>query len=449
MNQLDLINRLNKKTSNDQNNSELFDLLKIVNEDLMQFLDDIIDFSENPFKTIPLYQKYKELFEKIIKYKKYFYKLDKNKLDINISTAKEKLIEKMKSITSDEMSTFENIFIYFNFIELLDLNQSNQNGGVINNDTDLLTYNKKRPNAKGAFGKVYFDTYHDFPVAIKKQYIESIKDFLTEIELYGYFSGLQIGPKILKSTYKQDMGVYVLQKYTSDVYYLMENHNLTLSQFKYLETYILHLIDIMLRNDQGYVCTDIKLKNILVNYRVNKNKNENVDVINEVVLHDFDKRFCYSKNGLSFKISEDTDLSTIHNTFKHLVLLSLLSSHGAIMKEKKRKYVKEKRYMEYELNQKILFGNLDCLKQIIKTITYENISLIHNSGILRINNNIIFASLHYIFSYVGHLCSKYILTKEKFNDEKKAISYIGQKNNISTLILYVNDIINNIIRYIS
>ena len=104
--------------------------------------------------------------------------------------------------------------------------------------------------------------------------------------------------------------------------------------------------------------------------------------------------------------------------------------------------------MEYELNQKILFGNLDCLKQIIKTITYENISLIHNSGILRINNNIIFASLHYIFSYVGHLCSKYILTKEKFNDEKKAISYIGQKNNISTLILYVNDIINNIIRYI-
>ena len=335
--------------SEQQNYTELFNLLTIVKYDLIGFVDSMIYFLRNPFKNnIPLYQKYKDIHTRIAQYRQYFEYLDLDDNDfynyalqknshIDIILIRDELIQKTNSVIPDNVSNFINVFTYFC------LNQDlNQIGGVVNSNTNLLEYSKTNSNASGSSGQIYFNTYKNIngsekQVAIKKQKIK-LSDFNDEINMYDYFNRLDIGPKILKSVHNNnENGVYVLEKYTSDVNQLMKDYILTSDQTIYLEKNISNMINTMIANESGYICTDIKFGNILVNYVADENKN--ILEISKIVLHDFDNFYCHKKikhRELRPEYNTPVHISKIYKIFKCIVLLSLIISQiNSIMNEKK------------------------------------------------------------------------------------------------------------------
>lgn len=216
--------------------------------------------------------------------------------------------------------------------------------------------------ATGGNGKIYKDGNKAIKIISK---ITST-DLDLEVEMYKYFFDKNIGPQLFKKFHttkpgtdeplikqfikyivvfcagicpddNQYMGGYTLKLYTSDVHDLLSHK--TLFNYKniddkltMLERRIIHMLDILYdsASEKSYFCTDIKYKNMLVDYKI---ENENLIMDDkDVVLHDFDKTHCQKDmNSLS-----EEDKKNILSVMKSLSYLTLILIQVEISIERKK-----------------------------------------------------------------------------------------------------------------
>ena len=204
------------------------------------------------------------------------------------------------------------------------------------------------------------------------------------------------------------------------------------------------MINTMIANESGYICTDIKFGNILVNYVADENKN--ILEISKIVLHDFDNYYCHKKTDhikLHARYNNPEHISRIYKIFKCIVLLSLILSQIRSIMSDKKKYIAEMFYMTREYNHKYLFNDVNILMKIKETIIKENIYFIYMSNILKININLLFTPLYYIFFYSNTICTNFIKFK-KDNSDTDATEKLIKRKNIDLLI----DDLKNVIDYV-
>ena len=107
----------------------------------------------------------------------------------------------------------------------------------------------------------------------------------------------------------KDIGGYTLKLYTSDIHDLLSHENLFEwinfnDKLKMLERRIINMLDILYdsKSEKMYFCTDIKYKNMLVDYEISSN-NLIMEETN-IVLHDFDKTHCQKDINLLSEIDK-------------------------------------------------------------------------------------------------------------------------------------------------
>lgn len=354
------------------------------------------------------------------------------------------IMNKTLNVQSDELSKFKH-FIVTNFDILSSSNNKTVNDFICaifkKNISEDLTgggpeiipsislseiIKRKRHKdiiAEGGNGKIYKD---DDKKAIKIINRITPTELDLEVEMYTYFYGKKIGPQIFEKFHsanpgdnqtliekfnhyftrfcsgicdsvKKDVGGYTLKLYTSDIHDLLSHENLFEwinfnDKLEMLERRIIYMLNILYdsASEKTYFCTDIKYKNMLVDYKISSDSNNLITEETDIVLHDFDKTHCQKDINSLSKIDKENMLSVM----KSLAYLTLILIQIEInIKRKSECLINLMNQKTVKFINLFLFKNK--LEEIEQSLSEENINKFHND----IYHMWIIQPLYYIYSY--------------------------------------------------